>query len=915
MIKKILSLFIASALVAAPMAFLPANAETPQDLSDRGNVAVKQLAACIQTAESLDVYYVIDNSSSLADTDPKAMRASIIAEDVGRWADMAALRQGLKIRINGTFFAGSTSDFKSGWQPLTLTNKAAVSSAIGKEVKTHPLQNYTNWLAALSKANSEMGASKADCKTVVWFTDGGLWIGEGHSGNASALSALCGVNVPKAGKLPNVASDKGLIQQLRSKNVSIFGVLLNSSAGNASSQAEEAYWRSYMRILVEEEGASVAAFGNLPSGDFKCGPVAVGEDLNYSSGAYLEAASPSAVAYPFMLISSQVGGGNLFEIAENGNFWLDPAFKSFEILTLSEDWSITDASGKVVKSSKEPHATASTGRTKVTLKEPEEWNFDGDGALVLYPELSPVLNPKTVFIGESASISGHFVDASAGTRADLSKYANAKLVARISGQEQNTTFNKKTGVFSFDIAKIDSQELAFGFDLTLETEHYKNVGPLSFSITETARNPKIYPSISPITFNKTLASGKDEISARILVRGPEASEAQSGQVCFASPTVVADDQNEVGAYESREKSWSATFAGLDPSGCVTVARGSETSVELRISNPVPKNASVTGLEEYSLASDAPGATPLEDSQQFEFDTGKQIDLAKAVWIFIIAYLLSVGIPLLGLYFMNRSAAKIQHGNEVLRASFPVEVNTELKTMASEQGKNLASGEIGMDEFQYRPPKEAALSFEDSELGVLKAVVPFFPLISPWYEVVAKDGQVVVTGRRPNRSKEARYANGSRAIFDGHLGKLWALTVPASSLLASSADNPNIKGRLVVYGKTLKGKTPNFPELMANASAQFANTNALAVAKKALQDESQKAGKSTKGGSESGGIKIPAAPKGLTPPPVTPAGLPPLGGPPPITGMPPAPGAPIMPPPSTGSSNSGIPLPPPPPTNF
>lgn len=912
--KKLFSFLIAAAIVATPLSLLQANAEAPQDLSARGSVAVKQLAACIQTAESLDVYYVIDNSSSLTDTDPSAMRAGIIAEDVERWADMASLRQGLQIRINGTFFAGATSDFKSGWQSLTLSNKTSVSAAIGKEVRSHPLQNYTNWLAALNKANVEMGKSQADCKTVVWFTDGGLWIGEGHSGNAAALSALCGVKVPTTGVLPNVASDQGLIQQIRSKNVSIFGVLLNSSAGNSAAQAEEAYWRSYMRILVEEEGSSVKQFGKLPAGEFKCGPVAVGEDLDYSSGAYLEAASPSAVAYPFMLISSQVAGGNLFEIGENGNFWIDPAFKSFEILTLSETWKITDAAGKIVKSSKEPHAAASTGRMKVSLTEPEEWNFDGDGALVLYPELSPVLDPKTVFIGEAASISGHFVDAGSGNRADLSQYSNASLLARIGGEQQNASFNKKTGVFAFEVGEIQTQELAFGFDLTLETEHYKNVGPLSFSITESAKNPKIYPSVAPITFSKPLASGKDTITASILVRGPEAQEAQSGQVCFAEPSIVADDQNEVGAYESREDSWEATFNGLDGSGCVTVARGSEASVSLSISNPSPKNATVTGVEKYSLASDAEGATAVEDSKQFKFETGKQIDLAKAILIFIVAYLLSVGIPLIGLYFMNRSAAKIQHGNEVLRASFPVEVNTELKTMTAIQGKNLSSGEIGMDEFQYRPPKDPALSFEDSELGTLRAVVPFFPLISPWYEVVAKDGQVVVTGRRPNRSKEDRYANGSRAIFDGHLGKLWTLTIPASSLIASSAEKPNVNGRLVVFGKTNKGKTPNFPELMANAIAQFSNSNALAVAKKALIAEAQKPAKPPKGGSDSGGIKVPSGPKGPTPPAVSVPSLPTFGGPP-TTSMPPAPGAPIMPPPLPGTNGPGSPLLPPPPTNF
>ena len=915
MIKKLVSATVVLvALIATLFGGSFAQAETTSELSPRGTAAVQQLAACIQTAESLDVYYVIDNSTSLAETDKDVLRAQIISEDVVRWAEIGKLA-GIKIRINGTFFAGATTSFSFGWQTLTEANKKDVASSVKREVENHPLALYTNWLEALKKADTEMSASKADCKSVVWFTDGGLWIGEGRSGNVSALSQLCGVTVPSKGSLPNKPSDQGLIQKIRNKGVSIFGVLLNKSSGMGDAQAQEAYWRKYMRILVEEDGPPIPSLDTLPSGDFTCGLAADGEDKTYAGGAYLEATSPSEVAYPFMLISSQVAGGNIFDIAENGDFWVDPGFKSIEILTLDESWVIKDSEGKNVKTSKEPHASASTGRIVVDVEESEKWNFSAQGKLVLYTELSPVLDPKTVFEGQPAAISGHFVESDTRSNAEMSKFLSASLTAKISGEMQSTKFSRSTGVFSFDIASVPAGDIAYRFDLLLGTEHYPKVGPLTFSLTEKAQNPSIYPSVSEIKFTKPLSSGKEVISASVLVTGPAKGQAEAGEVCFKDPRIVADDQNEVGAYESREATWSTNFAGLS-GGCLTVAAGESKEVQLQISNEVPKNSHVTGVSEFSLASSVDSTTALLDSRQFEFETGKQIDLSKAIGIFILAYLLSVGIPLIGLYFLNRSAAKIQHGNEILRASFPVEIDLEQRTMVSTSGKALNSPQIGMDEFQYRPPKDAALTFDDPELGALKAVVPLFPLISPWYEVVAREGSVVVTGRRATRAKESRFANGRKALFDGHLGKLWALVVPQSSLLAATSEKPKLTGRLVVYGKTSKGALPNFPELMANATAQFENSNALKTAQKTLAEEVKVPQKKRKGGSDSGAIKSPTMPNLPSPPP--PSGTPGFGtagGPPPITGLPPVTGSPVMPPPLTNPSSPGSSptLPPPPKT--
>ena len=663
-----------------------------------------------------------------------------------------------------------------------------------------------------------------------------------------------------------------------------------------------------MQTLVEESGPAIEPFKNLPTGEFVCGRNARGEDLDYPSGAFLQADSPSKVAYPFLLITSQVAGGHLTDIDPNGNFWLDPAFKSFEILTLDENWKITDEEGKLVKSSSEIHGVATTGRIAAAVAKSEQWNFSGKGKLVLYPEISPELDPKTIFTGQDAQISGHFVDSKSNELVNLKLYKDANFKASVEGKDKSVNFNKKTGVYTFSSGKVNSESVKFSFSLMLATEHYSNIGPLNFLISETAQNPSHFPTVSPIKFAKKLENGKDAITSVVTIKGPEDPAAGDGTVCFKSIKITGDDQNELGAYTSRAGTWQTS---LNPDGCVTLAAGATENVALSISNSVPKTAHVSGVANFSISSSSNGSVTLEDSRQFEFETGKQIDVGKVIGLFILAYLLSVGIPLAILYLLNRLAAKMAHGNEILRAVFPVELDTASRVATATQGKSLSSSEIGMDEFKYRPPLEPALSFEDSEAGSLKAVVPLFPLNAPWYEVVAKDGNTVVTGRVAPRSRQSRYASGRKAPFDGHLGKLWMLVIPTAGLLATTDENPKTNARLIVYGKTTKGVAPRFLELMANAASQLAilPPNYFNDIKKKLREESDNSSANRgKVSSDKGSVSLGKKNSSIPPPPPAPgtnAKVPP---------RPPAGSGPSMPPQSSGPSTpprrSDLPPPPP-----
>jgi hypothetical protein len=93
-----------------------ANATGDRGLSERGAIGIGQLSSCLQTGKSLDIFYVIDNSGSLDETDPERVRAAIVYDDVLRWGNISELRPKVKVRVNGVFFSSGSEPFAGGWQ-------------------------------------------------------------------------------------------------------------------------------------------------------------------------------------------------------------------------------------------------------------------------------------------------------------------------------------------------------------------------------------------------------------------------------------------------------------------------------------------------------------------------------------------------------------------------------------------------------------------------------------------------------------------------------------------------------------------------------------------------------------------------------------------------------------------------------
>ena len=87
--KKFASLIVAAALSLLTLSSLPmaeADELFPTQLTAQGQRAVQQIGDCVNSRRDLQVYYLIDGSGSLKETDPDNLRAEVLATSLEQLA-------------------------------------------------------------------------------------------------------------------------------------------------------------------------------------------------------------------------------------------------------------------------------------------------------------------------------------------------------------------------------------------------------------------------------------------------------------------------------------------------------------------------------------------------------------------------------------------------------------------------------------------------------------------------------------------------------------------------------------------------------------------------------------------------------------------------------------------------------------
>lgn len=883
---------MAVALLIAMLTFggavAPASAATA--VSDTGRAAIDDLRTCLSSSNTLNVYYLIDNSGSLKEpdgsgSDPDYARAEILA---GSLSALGSLREGLTVNWGAGFFSREFEPAVS-WRLSTGQSAAELASTI----RAKQPGGGTNWLAGLqgvqTQLQSQPNAGSA-CQLVIWMTDGKIELA-GDQATADAINALCGATVDPMGA---PASDYGLLASLRQSGVVVLGTLL---ADGTTRDAASIMWP-----LVEGTGSYKGQAVN-------CGPSAAPAGAVH--GAVVDASDPTALASVFLELGSRIGGGYPQPLNADGSFWIDVGVSRVQLITSDPSWTLAAPAasglGTLSSTSSDPavSVTASSGASliEITVDRPDlvgAWKLTAPGTQDAYffSDLRIVFDAQNTVQraadGSLRATLGATVQNRDGTPADLSVYGQAVFAGTYeangtSGDLPGATIDAATGRITLPLpAEVSAAEIVVSasLDPLVTAPHAVALAPITTEQRIATVLPAGFPSVhAPVQLSEL--TGRDGVAQGTLtLTGP--TEGGDGQVCLtALPTITSDNADRADRW-----TWSftdASDAALAAGTCVTVPQGTTQTVTVAATNDTPADASVVASLPLDIRSAAGGSVPQEIT--ISFPSTHPVNAGAVLALTIGLLVLGVLLPLLLLYVMNRRAARITARGSFLRAAVPVEITRDGVRFLVEPGA-LA------ERFHYLPKIENQSSVADVDLGSLRARVPLWPLSAPTYVVGPPPQGLVIaaaTGVRPNQAGRPRK---STQLFTSlPLDAFWAIVVRDGDLATSEA----VRATAAIYHRADPSDPRQYvrrvDDLVATAGSTIWDTVQRVKKAKAQtkppSPSNPSSGSSTEPSTRDAATVPPRTSPGLPPrPSSTPGGtVPPRAAEPPSrSGTPPRPGA-------------------------
>ncbi|MDN3495194.1 vWA domain-containing protein [Planococcus sp. APC 4015] len=804
---------VAAVLLAlAPVAAVqPATAATSGDsrLSETGSGAIDDLRTCVASTGVVNVYYLIDESRSLAaadgqgdgtGSDPDNIRADVLANSL---TQLNSLGEGIAVNWAAGFFS---TDFTSviPWRAASENSADELKSAI--EARTPA--GYTNWPAALRGAQREIAAQEAavpGCALLIWMTDGQLDIGPPNGqqqGDLDALNQMCGAQIDPRGAAP---ADYGIFDSLRQSGVVVVGSLLATT-----DSAREA--GQVMRPLIEADG--------------KCGLQPQPE--NYVRGAFVEADSPDALSRVFLELGARVGGGYAGQIDADGSFWVDPGVARFRILA-DGDWTLNPPAGSslatVTASTEQEWARVTGGVPSVIDVRIDgsdmhgQWRFApmGSPSLFLFSDLSIEFEPQNEIAitedGEaSAELVAQVVDLD-GESASLEAFTEGSFTASLVAPDGTSTqlsgaeVDPATGRITIPVPPevTDAQVVVEASISPLTTTgHQLQLAPVTTRQTVKTVLPTGYPRIGTPVNLSTLEGADGVARGSIVVTGPGSGE--PGAVCVTSDPVVDSDS-------AVREQWVWQIG--DPAAsenCVAVASGETVEIPVSVTNETPADSAVRASVTMTVQS-ADGEALTQEVPIFFASTHPVNTLAVAL-IALILMLLGILLPLVLLWLINWATTRIDVDGSTQRAAFPVRI-----TSSGVEFTDAPSSDTQLSErFRYRRAEKNVRSLNDADLGRLNAVVPWHPLRAPKYAVSPRPGRAIVVAQTGGRSAAgARQTDGSIRFAQLPLDTFWAIVVSRDEL-ARTKRGDDVAATAVIYHGIAPG-APTYRERLARISRE------------------------------------------------------------------------------------------------
>ena len=843
----------ASLGISAPV---PAAANSVSDLSDVAQEAFADLTTCLTSGQDkvIDVFYLVDDSDSLLNTDPDIVREEILSDSILQLANFAD--QGISVNVGAALFSTQVTPVFP-WREILTADDARGSaedlgSAISSSASRGSTVKWTNWEAGLRFADTQLQAqnvSGTHCQALIWFTDGGIRLGNDKALSLPSLASLCHSDISSTNLTRDTDSTLGLMAQLKERNVGVFAVLYNNeqalrseaaARGSSPAEIEERvgdfrYFASFLLPLVEGSGEVYTEYTpeGFPSGGYlECanlGPTGVAL-AGQSNGAFLDAEDPISLAFQFLKLQAQISGGDSKEIGDGGRFDIRPGTAAIRILTTSTDWSLTGPDDKVRATPGSPAPIVDisdrSGVTTVSLTIRDDtdlgtWLFEpreseSISSLFVYAGLTLALDrdrETPIVVGRDNTLAGAVVRQPqfSDIALDLSVYEDNSLSLEIIEDGKLvpvtdvTTLNPDPNSGSF---RIDGFSPEFSSGDEIQVQLTLNLGgdfqPVKSRFTLTALASGAFPLMAESVILLKSLDGPEGVAEGVIRVNPPTDVAE-GEFCITqSAKRVSDPQETAVQVVDRAGEWNWQFSATGSATsrgdlmCFVVPRSTEPFlISVSARNPVQADSRVESV--HAVASGlTDGQSLFTEDVVFEFDSTTQQSTAVFLTVFIALLVLGILLPLVLLYLFNRVASRFAWASGLVRAEFPVSISLGLMASFADS-RTQAPLQVGPQDFQFPTERKNPRSVEDEPHGFPVCRVPLFPLSATWSEWLALMGYRVVSVYPGAQKNPARFADGKVAEISPVMSENWALIFSESDLLSSPPEGP-IPATLVVYSE-------------------------------------------------------------------------------------------------------------------
>lgn len=779
--------------------------------------AIADLNTCLGSLPepSLDVFYLMDGSGSLANdgnragADPEGIRFAAVEESVAPLAELA----GAGVLVNvaaATFGDGATTVFP--WTQVEGGDPEGLAQDLSSELERSFNRENTNWVAGLELAEEEL-ASQRDlgprCQSLIWITDGGIFLENNADTNAEGIEVLCGVTPTEF----NAAKALGSMFRLRNAQVVVLGFLLNDPNTDSESRV------SYFTPVVEGAAQVDASYFGGDSGQFACGQIVQG-----AAGAAIPAKDPSALADALWAVSicitnrcvSGDGFNEPLEQDSDGN-WIVPVTSGIATVLVrprADSVKIFNPDGKDVCSAG-TDCTVVDGSLRISvLGEAGIWRIanGGDASPVVRFLTEIQLEPNVsadLVAGEDSGVTVTVSQAGEPFRSDL--YDDVDLRWSFESDTGESTSGSISSAGALDgFAPEAGGRLVISLKAFVEASQVQEVllPQLDVDISYAGRlgvrpagdYPTLIGSSGPSSDRVVfpLIEGAGESTAVIRVEGPSSGV---GLICLAPPIVDSDPGvAEVG----RTLSFSSEYDCA--SGPREINAGEIVEIPVTASSDKQFSGIARGKFVVQLQP-ADGGKVFPESIEFEVPSTLVRSSSAAFITFVVMTVLGLAIPYAGLLFFARRQATFSEELSGGRyASLPIRLGPE----------GLVSiGDKPVSDYSFIYMKEGSVQRTVETASVKHEVHPpkAWPFAPIRCEAGGPAGSLVVSNLSGDLSGMSSSAPSSQALPDVFLAHFarpdssgvareegasdWASAVSASAPSFQGDVDETLSGELIV----------------------------------------------------------------------------------------------------------------------